>query len=50
MKVVFFYLLSSTPAFLSCPVCHINNSPKKLVNLATFSTEQHTSLQLALNL
>ena len=28
MKVVFFSVLSSTPAFLSRPVSHINNFPK----------------------
>ena len=50
MKVVFFSVLSSTPAFLSHPVSHINNSSKILVNLTKFATEKHTSLQLALNL
>ena len=50
MKVVFFSVLSSTPAFLSRPVSHINNSPKIFVNLSKFATEKHTSLQLALNL
>ena len=47
---VFFSVLSSTPAFLSHPVSHINNSSKILVNLTKFATEKHTSLQLALNL
>ena len=50
MKVVFFSILSSTPAFLSRPVYQINNSPKILVNFTKFSTEKHASLQLALNL
>ena len=50
MKVVFFSVLSSTPAFLSCPVSQVNNSPKILVNLTKFATEKHMSLQLALNL
>ena len=51
MKVVFFSLLSSPPAFLSRPVSpHINKSSETLVNLRKFATEQHTSLQLALNL
>ena len=45
MKVVFVSALSSTPVFLSRPVCHINNSPKILVNLTKFATEKHTSLQ-----
>ena len=50
MKVVFFSVLSSTPAFLARPVYHINNSPKIIVNFTKFATEKHTSLQLALNL
>ena len=52
MKVVFFSALSSTPAFLSRPVSHINNSPKILVNLRKFATENQLStlnlLQVAL--
>ena len=47
---VFFSVLSSTPAFLSRRVSHINNSSKILVNFTKFATEKHTSLQLALNL
>ena len=50
MKVVFFSVSSSTPAFLFRPVSHINNSSKILVNLTKFATEKHASLQLALNL
>ena len=41
--VVFFSILSSAPTFLSCPVSHINNSSKTLVNLTKFTTEKHTS-------
>ena len=48
MKVVFFSVLLSTPAFFSRPVSHINNS-KILVSHTKFATEKHTSLQLALN-
>ena len=50
MKMVFFSLLSSPPAFLSRPVSPISNSSKTLVNVTKVATEQHTSLQLALNL
>ena len=50
MKVVFFSILSSTPAFLSRPVSYINDSSKALFNLTKFATEKHASLQLALNL
>ena len=50
MKVVSFSVLSSTPAFLSRLVSHVNKSSKTLVNLTKFGTEKHTSLQLALNL
>ena len=49
MKVAFFSLFSSPPVFLSCLVTHTNNS-KTPVNLTRFATEQHTLLQLALNL
>ena len=49
MKVIFFSLLSSTPALLSRPVSHVNNTSKTLVNLTKFVTEKHTSLQSALN-
>ena len=50
MVVVFFSLLSCTPAFLSRLVSHINNSSKTLVKLTKFATEKHTSVQLAFNL
>ena len=46
MKEVSFSVLSSTPAFLSRLVSHINNSSKTLANLTKFGTEKHTSLQL----
>ena len=48
MKVIFFSVLSYTPAFLSRAVSHINNSPKILINPTKFATEKRTSLQLAL--
>ena len=50
MVVVFFSLLSCTPAFLSRLVSHINNSSKTLVKLTKFATEKHKSVQLAFNL
>ena len=50
MKVVFFSILSSTPASLSRPISYKNNSSKTLFNVAKFATEKHASVQLAVNL
>ena len=50
MKVVFFSILSSTPASLSRPISYKNNSSKTLFNVAKFATKKHASVQLAVNL